>query len=97
MRVDRPARGHPPCVVDDGDDNERGGGTVFVTVGAGGGAPREVHPDDSEAPYIAAWSGTNAEPSWGNLRVLVSSSVLVAEFVPAVGAFSDRFGITGHD
>jgi hypothetical protein len=83
------------CVVDDGDDLERDAGTVFVTVGTGGTALRDVHRDDSEAGWFVAWSGANAEPSWGNLRVQVSGSALEAEFVPAVGAFTDRFRISG--
>lgn len=85
------------CVVDDGSQLEQGRGTVFVTVGTGGRELRAVHTDDPEAPYFTAWSGANAEPSYGNLRVLVSPSVLEAEFVPAVGAFSDRFRITADD
>lgn len=88
-----PAAITPACIVDDGDDLQQGSGTVFVTVGTGGTTLREVYPDDSEAGYFAAWSGANAEPSWGNLRVVVSETALEAEFVPAVGGFSDRFRI----
>ena len=79
------------CVVDDGTRLEQGRGTVFVTVGTGGRELRDVHTDDPEAPYFAALSGSNAEPSWGNLFVRVSESTLAARFVAAVGSFEDRF------
>ncbi|WP_195760729.1 metallophosphoesterase [Agromyces kandeliae] len=85
------------CIVDDGDHLEQGAGTVFVTVGTGGTALRDVHSGDREAGYFVAWSGANAEPSWGNLRVGLSRSALVVDFVPAVGAFTDEFGIAAAD
>lgn len=82
------------CVVDDGTRLEQGRGTVFVTVGTGGRALRDVHTDDPEAPYFAAWSGANAEPSFGNLEVRLTESTLDARFVAAVGSFDDRFRLT---
>lgn len=82
------------CVVDEGTQLAKGRGTVFVTVGTGGRRLRDVHTDDSEAPYFTAWSGANAEPSWGNLEVRVTESTLDARFVPAVGSFDDRFRLT---
>ncbi|WP_165307185.1 metallophosphoesterase [Agromyces binzhouensis] len=85
------------CIVDDGDRLEQGAGTVFATVGTGGTALRDVHFDDREAGYFVAWSGANAEPSWGNLRVGLSRSSLDVDFVPAVGAFTDEFGIAAVD
>ena len=88
-----PAAITPACIVDDGDELQQGSGTVFVTVGTGGTTLREVDPDDSEAAYFSAWSGANSEPSWGNLKVVVSEDALEAEFMPAVGGFSDRFRI----
>lgn len=82
------------CMVDDGSELEQGRGTVFVTVGTGGRELREVHTDDPEAPYFAAWSGANAEPAYGNLEVRLSESTLDARFVAAVGSFDDRFRLT---
>jgi hypothetical protein len=83
----------PACIADAGDDLQQGAGTVFVTVGTGGTALRDVYPDDAEAGYFGAWSGANSEPSWGNLKVVLSETALEAEFVPAVGGFSDRFRV----
>jgi 3',5'-cyclic AMP phosphodiesterase CpdA len=82
------------CVVDGGNRLEQGRGTVFVTVGTGGRELRDVHTDDPEAPYFAAWSGANAEPSFGNLDVRLTESTLEARFVAAVGSFDDRFRLT---
>lgn len=82
------------CIVDEGADLEQGQGTVFVTVGTGGRELRDVHTDDAEAPYFAAWSGANAEPAYGNLDVRVSETTLDARFVAAVGSFEDRFRLT---
>ena len=82
------------CVVDDGSRLEQGRGTVFVTIGTGGRELRDVHTDDPEAPYFAAWSGANAEPSFGNLDVRLTESTLDARFVAAVGSFDDRFRLT---
>ncbi|GAA2024630.1 hypothetical protein GCM10009819_04500 [Agromyces tropicus] len=83
----------PACVVDGGDQLEQGAGTVFVTVGTGGTTLRDVHADDPDAPYFATWSGANVAPSWGNLVVRVTDAALELEFVPAVGAFTDRVRI----
>ena len=82
------------CVVDDGSRLEQGRGTVFVTIGTGGRELRDVHTDDPEAPYFAAWSGANAEPSFGNLDVRLTESTLDARFVAAVGSLDDRFRLT---
>ncbi|HEX6955022.1 MAG TPA: metallophosphoesterase [Agromyces sp.] len=82
------------CIVDAGSELEQGRGTVFVTVGTGGRELRDVHTDDPEAPYFAAWSGANAEPAYGNLEVRLSESTLDARFVAAVGSFDDRFRLT---
>lgn len=92
-----PQRISGACATDDGASMDQGRGTVFVTVGTGGTALRDVHTDDPDAAYFGAWSGANAEPSWGNLEVRLSESALEAEFVPAVGSFTDRFRIVARD
>jgi len=81
------------CVADDDDDLVQGAGTVFVTAGTGGTTLRDVRADDADAPYFAAWSGANVEPSWGNIEVRASEEVLDLEFVPAIGTFTDRVRI----
>jgi hypothetical protein len=93
-RSSAPAAIPAACIVDDDDALERRAGTVFVTVGTGGTPLREVHPDDPVAPFFATWSGANAEPTWGNLRVTISEAAMDVEFLPAVGVFTDRFRIS---
>ncbi|GAA4366560.1 metallophosphoesterase [Agromyces bauzanensis] len=92
-----PQRISGACVADDGAPLDQGRGTAFVTVGTGGAALRDVHTDDPDAAYFSAWSGANTEPSWGNLEVRLSESLLEAEFVAAVGSFDDRFRIVARD
>lgn len=80
------------CVADDGDRLVAGAGTVFVTAGTGGTGLRDSYADDAEAPYFAAVSGANAEPTWGSLELTVSRDSLAARFAPAAGAgFDDSF------
>ena len=43
----------------------KGAGTVFATVGTGGVELRDVNAADTEAPYFAASSGLNANPTCG--------------------------------
>ncbi|GAA1061274.1 metallophosphoesterase [Agromyces bracchium] len=81
------------CVADGGDDLVQGDGTVFVTVGTGGTTLRDIRSDDTDAPYFAAWSGANADPSWGNLEVRVSEEALDLDFRAAVGSFTDHVEI----
>lgn len=81
------------CVVDRGSELTAGAGTVFVTVGTGGTALREVHLGDPDAGSFAAWSGLNHRPSWGNLRVRLTPARMTVEFVPAIGSFVDEFRI----
>ena len=92
-----PQRISGACVADDDASLDQGRGTVFVTVGTGGSALRHIHTDDPDAAYFSAWSGANAQPSWGNLEVRLSDSFLEAEFVAAVGSFTDRFRIVAPD
>jgi hypothetical protein len=72
----------------------RGEGTVFATVGTGGAGLYDVHDDDSEAGYFAAWSGRNRNPALGTLDVTATADRLSARFVPADGyTFTDAFSI----
>jgi PKD repeat protein len=67
---------------------------VFVTLGTGGVELREVNLSDSEAAYHAAWSGLNANPTWGSLTVTADDQQLSASFTRAAGGtFADNFTI----
>jgi len=89
-----PAEYRPECVADAGDQLVKGAGTVFVTVGTGGVALRDLHEDDPEAGYMVSAQGRNNDPTWGSLEVSLTPSRLVARFVPAAGGdFEDEFSI----
>ncbi|RZU65325.1 3',5'-cyclic AMP phosphodiesterase CpdA [Microterricola gilva] len=82
------------CVVDADSTLVRGAGTVFATVGTGGVALRDVSTTDAEAPYFAATSGANQNPSWGNLEVVANADSLTANFRRATGGtYTDAFTI----
>lgn len=82
------------CVVDADNSLAKGAGTVFATVGTGGVALRNVATADAEAPYFAATSGLNQNPSWGNLDVTATQTRLTADFRRASGGtFADSFSI----
>ena len=84
------------CVSDEDDDLMKGSGTVLAIAGTGGATLREVHAKDKEARYFAASSGSNRQPSHGNLDIRVTADALTARFVPvAGGTFTDAFTITG--
>jgi hypothetical protein len=82
------------CVADSDSDLVTGRGTVFATVGTGGVPLRDMNAADSEAGYFAAWSGLNANPTFGLLDVRATSDQLDARFVAASGGtFTDSFVI----
>lgn len=86
---------NPACVADADGDLVKGAGTVIATVGTGGIQLRDVFTTDPEAGYFAAWSGLNANPTWGNLDVTATASMLSARFVSAAGGtFTDAVTIT---
>lgn len=83
------------CVADSDSSLAKGAGTVFATVGTGGVELRDVMVSDPEARYFVASSGSNADPTWGNLDVRATDSELTARFLPAAGgSFSDAFTIS---
>lgn len=85
----------PHCVSDDDGDMRKRAGTVLAIVGTGGAPLREVNPRDTEASYVATWSGLNSQPAWGNLDVVVNDESLKARFRPVPGSdFTDSFTIT---
>ena len=85
----------PSCVVGSGPDLLKGAGTVFATVGTGGQGLRVVNTADPETPYFAAWSGSNADPTWGSIAVDLTADRLSARFQRGSGGtFADTWSIT---
>lgn len=86
---------NPNCVSNSGSIFEKGKGTVFVIVGTGGAGLHSLNISDPEAPYFSTYSGSNLNPTWGYLKVDITSSQLSAQFIPAYnGTFADSFTIT---
>lgn len=84
----------PGCIADFDDTLVKTAGTVFTTTGVGGESLYDVHKDDSEAKYFAAFSGKNRSPAFGTLDVVLTADKLSARFVPADGyTFTDAFSI----
>jgi Calcineurin-like phosphoesterase len=84
------------CVVDTGSDRlyGKGAGTVILTIGAGGKSIGGVDTRDREAGYFASWMGSNANPTYGFLKVTVSNTKLTAQFTRGSGGtYSDSFTI----
>jgi len=84
------------CVADNGSDRiyGKGAGTVIVTTGAGGKSIGSVDTNDREAGYFASWMGSNANPTYGFLKITVSNTALTAQFVRASGgSYTDTFTI----
>ena len=84
------------CVVDAGSDGQygKGAGTVIVTTGAGGKSINGVNTSDPEADYFTSWMGSNANPTYGFLKVTVSNTSLSAQFVRSSGgSYADAFTI----
>jgi PKD repeat protein len=80
--------------VRDGDNSlAKGAGTVFTTVGTGGVPLRDVNTADPEAPYFAAYSGLNLNPSHGLLDMRFTATTLNAGFVATDGTFTDAFSV----
>jgi Calcineurin-like phosphoesterase len=86
----------PDCVVDSGADGQyaKNAGAVIVTTGAGGKSINSVNTSDPEAGYFASWMGSNANPTYGFLKVTISNTSLTAQFVRgAGGTYTDTFTI----
>lgn len=86
---------NPSCVVAEHDYLTAGAGTVFVTVGTGGTPLRAPKLVDSELGYFAAWSGKNADATYGFLDLQFTSGRLSVSFMGVgPGQFTDAFIIT---
>ena len=81
------------CVRDGDNSVSKGAGTVISTVGTGGVALRDVFPSDAEAPYFAASSGLNSNPSHGLVDLQITDTSLTSRFVATQGGFTDEFTI----
>ena len=80
------------CIADAGSPYSAGAGTVIVTSGAGGQSINSVNTSDPEAGYFASWMGSNANPTYGFLKVTVTSTSLSAQWVRgAGGSYADSF------
>ncbi|MBG6178887.1 PKD domain-containing protein [Arthrobacter sp. CAN_A1] len=87
-----PGTASSSCISGTGSAMTKGAGTVFATIGTGGVTLRDVFPADPEAPYFAAASGLNANPTFGSLNVTVTPGQLSAGFTGASGGtFTDAF------
>ncbi|WP_243180564.1 PKD domain-containing protein [Arthrobacter humicola] len=84
---------NPSCVRDGDNSLAKGAGSVFTTVGTGGVGLRDVNTADPEAPYFAAYSGLNLNPSHGLLDMKFTATTLDARFVATDGAFTDAFSV----
>lgn len=82
------------CVRDADASLAQGAGTVFVTVGTGGIALREVDVRDPEWDYFATVSAEGRDPAHGLLDLQLTAGELRGRFVPAAtGTFTDAFTI----
>jgi hypothetical protein len=82
------------CVVDSDNQFVKGAGTVIVTSGAGGQSINSQSASDPEAGYFATFMGSNANPTYGFLKVSVSNTSLSAQFVRGAGGnYTDSFTI----
>ena len=71
----------------------KGADSDFTTIGTGGMGLRDVNTADPEAPYFAAYSGLNLNPSHGLLDMKFTATTLDARFVATDGAFTDAFSV----
>ncbi len=82
------------CVADATSPFVRGAGTIIATVGTGGVGINSQSGSDPEAGYFATFQGSNANPTFGFLKVTVSSTSLSVQFVRGAGGnFTDSFTI----
>jgi hypothetical protein len=87
---------NPDCVADTNPTGQfaAGTGTILATVGSGG---RSLNSESNTttAPYFQRFMGTNNNPTYGFLKVSVTSTTLSGSFVGASGGtFTDNFTVT---
>jgi hypothetical protein len=82
------------CVADSDNNFARGAGTVIITSGGGGVGINSQSASDPEIGYFQTWMGSNANPTFGFLKVNVSGTSLSAQFVKGSGGtYTDTFTI----
>ena len=82
------------CIADASSPYSAGAGTVIITSGQGGQSINSVSTSDPEAGYFASWMGSNANPTYGFLKVTVTATSLTAAFTRgAGGSYTDSFTI----
>ena len=85
---------NPSCVVDGDNQLVAGAGTVFLTIGTGGVAMRNLDTADPENGYFAAGQGLNTTASHGFGDFQATPDRLDVSFVrTSGGAYSDAFSI----
>lgn len=87
---------NPDCVADTDPTGQfaAGTGTILATVGSGG---RSLNSESNTttAPYFQRFMGSNNNPTYGFLKVSVTSTTLSGSFVGASGGtFTDNFSVT---
>lgn len=87
---------NPDCVADTNPSGQfaAGTGTILATVGSGG---RSLNSESNTttAPYFQRFMGSNNNPTYGFLKVSVTSTTLTGSFVRASGGtFTDNFTVT---
>ena len=87
----------PGCVGPRGEDGRypKGGGTIVVVNGMGGGEPYAVSPGDAEAGYFTSYM---TRATYGIVRVAVTRARLDVAFEPAAGGdYRDAMAIVGDE
>jgi hypothetical protein len=84
------------CVVDSGSDGVygKGAGTLILTTGAGGRSIGSLDLNDSEIGYFARWTGSNANPTYGFMKITVTATEISGQYIRGAGGnFTDTFSI----
>ena len=87
---------NPACVADTNPTGQfaAGTGTILATVGSGGRSLNSEN-NTTTAPYFQKFMGSNNNPTYGFLKVSVTSTTLTGSFVGASGGtFTDNFSVT---
>lgn len=87
---------NPDCVADTNPNGQfaAGTGTILATVGSGGRSLNSEN-NTTTAPYFQKFMGSNNNPTYGFLKVSVTSTTLTGSFVGASGGtFTDNFTVT---
>ncbi|MFF1883396.1 hypothetical protein ACFVVC_18230 [Pseudarthrobacter sp. NPDC058196] len=86
----------PDCVADTNPTGQfaAGTGTILATVGSGGRSLNSEN-NTTTAPYFQSFMGSNNNPTYGFLKVSVTSTTLTGSFVRASGGtYTDSFSVT---